>query len=240
LRRADRLFQIIQFLRRRGVITAARLAEELEVSERTIYRDVRDLMLAGVPIEGEAGVGYALRRGYDLPPLMFTEAEIQAMVLGARTVTSWADPALAKAAQEVLAKVEAVVPDRLKERIASTPLFAPGYHTPHPMAERLGLHRTAIDQHRKVRFGYTRADGVATERTVRPVGLFFWGTTWSMVGWCELRESFRNFRLDRMEEVHLLGERFADDPGRTLQDYLAITDEAEHSHHHRAATTVRQ
>ncbi|MEX2245259.1 MAG: YafY family protein [Dehalococcoidia bacterium] len=227
MRRADRLFQIIQLLRRRGVSTARRLAEELEVSERTIYRDVRDLTLAGVPIEGEAGVGYALRRGFDLPPLMFTEAEVQALVLGARTVSAWSDPALARAAQEVVAKVEAVVPDRLKERIANTPLFVPGFHSMAPeLAERLALHRAALDQHRKVRFGYTRADGLATERTVRPLGLFFWGTLWSMAGWCELRETFRNFRLDRMRDLSLT-EHFLDEPGRTLQDYLQRMDDSE-------------
>lgn len=141
MRRADRLFQIIQFLRRHNVATAARLAEELDVSERTIYRDVRDLLLAGVPIEGEAGVGYVMRRGFDLPPLMFTDAEIQAMVLGARTVRSWADPALARAAEEVIAKVEAVVPDRLKDRIASVPMFAPGFHVRPEVAAHLTLHR---------------------------------------------------------------------------------------------------
>src|SRR3954466_2243151 len=137
MRRADRLFQVIQLLRRRNVATAAWLAEELEVSERTIFRDVRDLMLSGVPIEGEAGVGYILRRGFDLPPLMFTETEIEAMVLGARVVTSWGDAGLAKAAAEALARVESVLPDRLRAKLTGTPLFAPGFHVPQSVAARL-------------------------------------------------------------------------------------------------------
>lgn len=125
MRRADRLFQIIQTLRRRRVVTAAYLAEELEVSERTIYRDMRDLSLSGVPIQGEAGVGYALPAGFDLPPLMFTEEELEALVLGARMVESWGDPKLATAARQALNKVEVVLPERLRLQGAEPPLFAP-------------------------------------------------------------------------------------------------------------------
>jgi predicted DNA-binding transcriptional regulator YafY len=125
VRRADRLFRIIQRLRQRGVHTARALAEELEVSERTVYRNVRDLILSGVPILGEAGVGYALPRGFDLPPLMFTEEEIEALVLGARVVQSWADPELARAASDVLTKVEAVLPPHLRERLLGAAVFRP-------------------------------------------------------------------------------------------------------------------
>jgi len=220
MRRADRLFQVIQLLRRRNVATAAWLAEQLEVSERTVYRDVRDLMLSGVPIEGEAGVGYILRRGFDLPPLMFSDAEIEAMVLGARVVKSWGDAGLAKAADEALARVEAVLPDRLRERLTNTPLFAPGFHVPAKFAGALGVLRAAIEARRKVRLAYTAADGADTERTVRPLGLFFWGPSWSLAGWCELREDFRSFRLDRIRELTSLPDRFTDEPGRTLDDYL--------------------
>src|SRR5215468_9947586 len=149
MRRADRLFQIIQRLRRRGRVTAAALAEELEVSARTVYRDVRDLVSSGVPIQGEAGVGYALPRGFDLPPLMFTEEEIEALVLGARIVETRADPALARAARDVLAKVEAVLPPRLRDRIAEAALFAPGYRVRAADAGLTSL-RTAIRERRKV------------------------------------------------------------------------------------------
>ncbi len=146
MRRADRLFQVIQLLRRRNVATAAWLAQELEVSERTIYRDVRDLVLSGVPIEGEAGVGYLLRRGFDLPPLMFTDSEIEAMVLGARVVQSWGDAGLAKAAGDALASVESVLPERLQARLNGTPLFAPGFHVRTHVAEALTTLRGAIER----------------------------------------------------------------------------------------------
>lgn len=225
MRRADRLFQIIQLLRRRNVATAGWLAGELEVSERTVYRDIRDLMLSGVPIEGEAGVGYVLRRGFDLPPLMFTDAEIEAMVLGARVVTSWGDAGLAKAAADALARVESVLPDRLKARLTGTPLFAPGFHVPQQVAASLTVVRGAIDARRKLRMAYTGADGAGTERTVRPLGLFFWGTTWSFAGWCELRTDFRSFRLDRIGRLDVLAERFQDEAGRTIDDYFARRDD---------------
>jgi predicted DNA-binding transcriptional regulator YafY len=228
MRRADRLFQLIQLLRRRNVATAAWLATELEVSERTIYRDIRDLSLSGVPIEGEAGVGYILRRGFDLPPLMFTETEIEAMVLGARVVTSWGDAGLARAAAEALARVEAVLPDRLRARLTNTPLFAPGFHIPQEVASALTAIRSAIDERRKVHMTYTAAAGEPTERTVRPLGLFFWGSSWSFTGWCELRDDFRNFRLDRIDRMAVLPGRFPDEPGRTLEDYFARMGEDDH------------
>jgi predicted DNA-binding transcriptional regulator YafY len=140
MRRADRLFRIVQRLRRRtAVVTAARLAHELEVSERTIYRDVADLVASGVPIEGEAGVGYRLPRGgFDLPPLMFNEEEIEALVLGARVVKGWGDPALARAAEDVLTKVEAVLPPKLKGRIADATLFALNLREQKEVAAKLG------------------------------------------------------------------------------------------------------
>ncbi|MBO0743165.1 MAG: HTH domain-containing protein, partial [Hyphomicrobiaceae bacterium] len=125
MRRADRLFEIIQFMRRQDLVRARDLSSALEVSERTIYRDIQDLVTSGVPIEGEAGVGYVLKAGFDLPPLMFREQEIEALVLGARIVQSWADPELATAATDVIAKVEAVIPERLRDYMANTALLAP-------------------------------------------------------------------------------------------------------------------
>ncbi len=224
MRRADRLFQIIQLLRRHRVMTAASIAGELEVSERTVYRDIRDLVLSGVPVEGEAGVGYMLRRGFDLPPLMFSEQEIEAMVLGARVVMSWGDAGLAKAAGDALARVEQALPDRLQARLNSTPLYAPGFHVPQAVVDRLSSLRATVDARRKMWMAYTAADGERTERTVRPLGLFFWGATWSLTAWCELREDFRSFRLDRIEEMRVLEHRFLDEAGKTLQDYFRRFD----------------
>jgi predicted DNA-binding transcriptional regulator YafY len=239
LRRADRLFQIIQLMRRRRVITAAALADELEVSERTVYRDIRDLVGSGVPIEGEAGVGYMLRRGFDLPPLMFSDAEIEAMVLGARVVTSWGDPALAKAATDALARVESALPDRLKARLAGTPLYAPGFHVPQKVVDALASLRACVDGRRKVWIAYTDLENAQTTRTIRPLGLFFWGAAWSTTAWCELREDFRSFRLDRIDEFRALDERFLDEPGRTLQDYFRAMDH-EHGPSHEPAGRYRQ
>lgn len=225
MRRADRLFQVIQLLRRRNVATAAWLAQELEVSERTIYRDVRDLVLSGVPIEGEAGVGYLLRRGFDLPPLMFTDSEIEAMVLGARVVQSWGDAGLAKAAGDALARVESVLPERLQARLNGTPLFAPGFHVRTHVAEALTTLRGAIESRRAVHIEYTSLEDAETERDIRPLGLFFWGSSWSLAAWCELRQAFRNFRLDRMRSLKTLDRRFFDEPGRRLEDYFAQVDD---------------
>jgi len=222
MRRADRLFQIVQILRRRRLVTASQLAEELEVSERTIYRDVRDLTRSGVPVQGEAGVGYALPRRFDLPPLMFDEEEVEALVLGARIVESWADPALARAAQDVLAKVKAVLPGRLEHMVDGSALFAPAWsESAGSVGEALRDLRLAVRQHRKVRVTYTRADGEGSVRTVRPVCLSFFAPTWMLSAWCELRGAFRNFRLDRIQDLAVLDDTFADEPGRTLRDFLA-------------------
>ena len=154
MRRADRLFEIIQLLRRKPTVTARDLSDALEVSERTIYRDIRDLIASGVPIQGEAGIGYVLKSGFDLPPLMFKESEIEALVLGARIVESWADEELADSA------------------------------------------------------------------TVRPRSLAYVGPVWLLAAWCELREDFRTFRLDRIENFAVLEERFRPERGKTLHDFL--------------------
>jgi predicted DNA-binding transcriptional regulator YafY len=220
VRRADRLFQIVQRLRGRGPVTAATLAQELEVSVRTVYRDVQDLVVSGVPIQGEAGVGYALPRSFDLPPLMFDEAEIEALVLGARIVESWADAELARAARNVLSKVEAVLPPRLRDRIPDAALFAPGFHVRKTTSEGLAELRGAIKARRKVALAYRDRGDAASERTVQPLGVFYWGAAWSLGAWCELRRDFRNFRLDRVTRLEVLTETFADVPGRTLRDFF--------------------
>jgi len=220
VRRADRLFRIVQRLRRRGVHTARALAAELEVSERTVYRDVRDLVQSGVPILGEAGVGYALPRGYDLPPLMFDEEEIEALVLGARIVQTWADSALARAAGDVLAKVEAVLPPGLRDRLLGAAMFAPPAGVPPGASAGLAELRRAIRERRKVRFSYLDRGGVPSRRTIWPLGLFFWGRTWSLAGYCELRQGFRNFRADRLLGLEVLEERFERLEGRRLEDLL--------------------
>jgi predicted DNA-binding transcriptional regulator YafY len=220
MRRADRLFQIIQLLRRRRTVTtAAQIASRLEVSERTVYRDIRDLVLAGTPIEGEAGVGYRIRPGYDLPPLMFDRDEIQALVLGVRIVRQFGDPALARASESILAKVAAVLPPDLEPLLGGTKLFVPTIVGGARSADSLAIARAALVARRRLTFRYATEGGDASERTVRPLAVFFWGRTWTLAAWCEMRTGFRNFRVDRISGPSL-GEVFEDEPGRTLRDLL--------------------
>jgi len=220
MRRADRLFEIIQLLRRMKLARARDLAEKLEVSARTIYRDIRDLMASGVPVEGEAGVGYILRGGYDLPPLMFDKQEIEALVLGVRIVETWADAELAEAAGNVIAKVEAVIPERLRRHIAETVLLAPPDHYAVPLTIDPGELRRAVNGRFKVRFHYRDLKDRDSERTVRPLALAFYGPIWLLASWCELRQDFRSFRFDRISELTILNETFSAERGKTIQDFL--------------------
>jgi predicted DNA-binding transcriptional regulator YafY len=221
MRRADRLFRIVQVLqRRRAATTATHLAGRLGVSERTIYRDIRDLILSGTPIDGEAGVGYRIRPGYDLPPLMFDRDEIQALVLGARIVRQFGDPVLARASDAILDKVAAVLPKDLKPLLSETRLFVPRSIGGRRSGDALGLAREALVGRRKLRITYAKENADATERTVRPLGIFFWGRTWTLAAWCELRDDFRNFRLDRVSASAMLAQTFEDEPGKTLKDLL--------------------
>jgi len=219
-RRADRLFDIIQILRGSGLIRARDLAEELEVSERTIYRDIADLMASGVPIEGEAGLGYLLRDGYDLPPLMFTEDELEALVLGARMVQSWTDPDLAKIAATALSKIDAVLPEHLQRFREDSMMLAPKRKTWGDIAVIMRDLRSAVRNRNKLAITYTDAEGNATERTVRPLGLSMYGPEWHLAGWCELRNDFRTFRLDRLVRHEILDDIFRDEPGKRLKDYF--------------------
>ena len=219
MRRADRLFRLVQVLRARRFATARTLAEALEVSERTVYRDVRDLSLSGVPIEGEAGVGYALRRDFDMPPLMFDFDEIEALTAGARMVQSWSSPALAKAAQSALDKIAAALPADKRIAMDRTRLYAPRFQVDRELGKVLDTMREAIVDGRRLSFQYKDEGGKATERKVRPLGLYFWGQRWTLAAWCEMREDFRNFRLDRTSGV-FIGNRFPDEPGKRLDDFI--------------------
>lgn len=221
-RRADRLFELLQVLRRGrgGAVTAAAVAAALEVSVRTVYRDIQDLQARRVPIEGAAGVGYILREGFDLPPLMLTEDEIDALVIGARIVESWADARLAAAAGDVLAKVEAVLPGRLRPRVRSLMLMAPpSGRRPEPRIDVAELRRAAREG-RKVALDYVSERGERTQRTVWPMALAFFPPVWLVLAWCELRQDFRSFRVDRIDAIGFLDERYPEAPGRRLVDFL--------------------
>lgn len=209
MRRADRLFQIIQILRRgRGPHTADRIASELETSKRTVYRDIAALLGQRVPIRGEAGVGYVLEEGFDLPPLALTPDEIEAAVLGAQWVAVHGDPVLARAAQDLRSKLMASVPERLR------PLLLDPAVRPSPFrygaADVLDLTqvRAAIHAGRKLRLRYSDVDGRTTERTVWPIAIGYLDYARMLVAWCELRSDFRHFRADRVVDADVLVERF--------------------------------
>jgi predicted DNA-binding transcriptional regulator YafY len=220
VRRADRLFQIIQVLRGGRLTTARQLAERLEVSERSIYRDIRDLKASGVPVDGEAGIGYLLRDDFDVPPLMFDHAEIEALVVGARMVEAWGGSKLAAAAAEALVKIGSVVPASLRDRMEQSKLFALGFSLPPDVRATLDTITQAVNGKWVLSFDYVREDGTASSRSCWPLGLYFWGKTWTLASWCELRGEFRHFRADRMSRLVLDGRRFHDEKGRTLKDFL--------------------
>lgn len=224
MRRADRLFQLVHALRNRRFATGEQLAEALGVSLRTVYRDVRDLQYSGVPIRGEAGVGYRLERGYELPPLTFTTEELEALALGARFVAAWGDADLAASAGAAMTKIEAALPDALRPVLLDAPLFAPAFSRAESMARHMGTLRRAISDTQLVHFRYQREDGQQSERDARPLGLYFWGSKWTLAAWCELRREFRSFRPDRMEEVRLLERRFDTETGPNLAQFLSQMD----------------
>jgi predicted DNA-binding transcriptional regulator YafY len=221
MRRADRLFQLVHYLRGRRLTTAAQLAAWLSVSERTVYRDVRDLSLSGVPVEGEAGVGYRLSKGFDLPPIMFTMDEVHALVAGARMVQAWGGPALAVSSRSAIEKIAQALPASRRADVEKTPLFAPGFHVRAGAGREVEAIRQAILSKRKLRIAYVDSREQASERIIRPLGLAFWGATWTVAAWCESRAGFRNFRLDRMRGLQPLDETFEDEPGKRLEDFVA-------------------
>ena len=219
MRRADRLFQIVQLLRGGRLVTARKLADTLEVSERTIYRDIADLQGSGVPVEGEAGVGYLMRDGYDLPPLMFSRDEIAALVAGARMVRAWGGLSMARAAEEALVKIGAVLPEGAKPAVETTAIFAPSFEFAEAQRAMLDILDRAIDRRERLTMDYTDAKGDATRRSVRPLGLYFWGKVWTLLAWCELREDFRGFRVDRIVAPIDVGARFKPENGKQLVDF---------------------
>lgn len=224
MRRADRLFELVQLIRGRRLSTAAFLAERLAVSLRTVYRDVADLQAQGVPIEGEAGVGYRLGTGYELPPLMFSDAEAKALVAAVRLAAPRLDGGLARAADGALSKILAVLPAAARAAAESLAIYAPSWGDTDPVRQRLERLRTAIEARRKLRLDYRDEQGRDSQRTVRPLGCFHWGAVWTLGAWCEQRGDFRSFRVDRIAALGMLDEPWRDEPGKTLADYLRTVD----------------
>ncbi|MBC7649858.1 MAG: YafY family transcriptional regulator, partial [Vitreoscilla sp.] len=219
MRRADRLFQLVQLIRGRRLTTAAYLAERLAVTPRTIYRDVADLQNQGVPIEGEAGVGYRLGSGFDLPPLMFTQEEARALVAAVRVAQIGLDAGLATASVSALSKILSVLPAAARAAAESQALYAPlNVMTGLDAATRQFLQklREAVQAQRKVHVSYQDLQNKSSQRTVRPLGCFYWGKVWTLAAWCEARRDFRSFRVDRIQSCEVLEEGFQQESGKTL------------------------
>ncbi|WP_404403311.1 helix-turn-helix transcriptional regulator [Pelagibacterium halotolerans] len=223
MRRADRLFELLQLLRGGRLRTAEQLARALEVSPRTVYRDIADLQAQGVPIDGERGVGYLLRDEYFLPPLALTPLEFEALDLGVRMVRANADAALAGAADELLVKIGAVVKGAMAR--GGTSVFATA--NSRQARDVLARLRDAVAGRCRLNIAYEDAAGARTRRVVRPLGLEFWGHVWTLTAWCELREDFRVFRCDRITEA-AEGAPFREEKGKTLADFVAQMEAIKH------------
>lgn len=220
MRRADRLFALVQLIRGRRLSTAAWLAQRLEVSPRTVYRDVADLQAQGVPIEGEAGVGYRLGKGFDLPPLMFTADEARALAVATRIAQQWLDPALALAAGDAMSRVLSVLPSGTRTEVDRMPLVVPPVGLSPAVGAALQSLREASQRRTVLEIEYLDLNEQRSTRRVRPLGCYFWGKVWTLATWCEWRQDFRSFRVDRISRIRSLDERFADEPGKTLADLL--------------------
>jgi predicted DNA-binding transcriptional regulator YafY len=226
MRRADRLFQIIQVLRRtRQPVTAEAMAAELETSKRTVYRDIADLMAQRVPIRGEAGVGYVLDGGYDLPPLMLTPDEIEAAVLGAQWVAGRGDPALARAALDLIAKIGAAVPERLRPYALEPATRAAPRWNVAPDGLDMAQVRHAIRGGRKIALSYGDEQGRVSERTVWPFAVGYHETVRLVVAWCELRQDFRSFRTDRVTAAEFLEDRYPERPATLRARWRKLMNE---------------
>jgi len=209
MRRADRLFRIIQILRRKKrPTTAQEVAEELETSLRTVYRDIAQLMADRVPIRGEAGIGYVLEGGFDLPPLMLTADEIEAAMLGAQWVMGRADPLLARAASDLVAKIGVVVPEHLRPLLMEPALAAHTSLRSKPDTIDMARVRAAIRTQTKIVLTYRDEKGVDTKRVIWPIAVSYWDAVRLIVAWCELRKNFRHFRTDRVTESEFLDLRY--------------------------------
>jgi len=219
MRKSERLFQLVTLLQgRRTAITGQALADKLGVGVRTVYRDIQALVLSGVPIDGEAGVGYRLRPGFDLPPLMFEMDEITALLAGNRMVQAWTDPALGDAARRAEEKILAVLTPAMLNEVSRLPYRIPNYS--YPERETHGLLRKACELRLKVVIEYRDVNGDETARTLWPLGMVGWGDHWTLLAWCEMRDAYRNFRFDRIRRIDCLPEHYPKHAERNLEHYL--------------------
>ena len=222
MRRADRLVKIVHYLRRmRHAVTAQKIADDFGICQRTVYRDIQDLMNSGVPIWGEAGVGYVINKHYHLPPVMFDPDELEAVALGINMVKNWTDDAFAAKANSALEKIQAVLPASLLNDMDQLATHSVASQGKIPWSVSFSEIRESIRKKKKITFSYADEKRKKSERTVRPLALVFFGPVWLVVSWCEKRKAFRNFRLDRMKNLIIPGSIFIDEKDKTLEAYMA-------------------
>ncbi|WP_282608614.1 YafY family protein [Pelagibius sp. Alg239-R121] len=220
MRRAERLFRLVNEMRTRGISRANELAEHFEVSISTIYRDIAHLQASGLPIEGEAGVGYLLRPGFDLPNVTFTHDQIDALAVGLSFVESTGDSVLATAAREARAKIQAGMPQPEERKLADAPYFS--LQRRNSEAPNVGLLREAIRKRQIVQIVYENGEGNRSERRLHP--LVVWNLTdgWMFSAWCELRQDFRTFRFDRIADLTITVDRFDEDEAKGLRAFMEL------------------
>lgn len=221
MRRGDRLFQLLLELGRGRVRTARQLGERLGVSERTVYRDIADLAAQGTPIEGAAGIGYSLRAGYQVPPLMFDRDELEALALGAAWVSAYADESLRRAADQVLNKIDAVLPPRLRPDLRADGIEVLAFSHDPGTRRVLSAARRGMKERRKLSAAYVDQKEQETRRVLWPLGLYYWGRVWTLAAWCELRGDYRSFRIDRFATLDLLPVAIPAGAEISLAGYLA-------------------
>lgn len=221
MRRADRLLKLVHYLRRmRRAVTAEKIADDFGVCKRTIYRDIQDLMNSGVPIYGEAGVGYVIDKKYHMPPVMFDSDELEAIGLGIAMVRSWTDDEFAARADSALEKVQAALPANMCSELEQLTTWSLPSASKIPWEVSFSEIRECIRAKRILEFTYTDLNDRTTRRKVRPLALVFFGPVWLLVCWCEKRRAFRNFRLDRIKEMNIRVGHFVEEKDKNLQAYI--------------------
>ena len=225
MRRADRLIKITHFLRqRRQAVTAQQVAEHFGICKRTVYRDIQVLMDSGAPIRGEAGVGYTIDKQYYLPPITFDAEELEAIGLGISMVRQWTDDQFADKADSAFEKIKAVLPASLQGELKQITTYTVPTRLKVPWTVNFSDLREYIRKQRKIVLEYCDENQQQTTRTIQPLALFFFNPVWLLAGWCEKRQDFRNFRLDRIQQLTTTDEFFADDPNQNLAAFMAQID----------------
>ncbi|MBD1582853.1 helix-turn-helix transcriptional regulator [Pseudoalteromonas sp. S16_S37] len=222
MHKSERLFQLVNLLKgRRLAITAKQLAERFEVSERTIYRDIESLQDSGVPIHGEAGIGYIID-DHPLPPMMFNVDELTALLLGSKMVGAWTDPTLSGHAKAAIEKIEAVLPPHLKQQSDHSPYLVSSFNHGKKQQDFSESLRKAIASCTRVELQYSDVNDTPSNRVIEPLGLVYWGGKWTLIAFCLLRQDYREFRLDRMQKLTITNNHFVKHKEKNLEHYIAL------------------